>query len=235
MPGFRGKGRYTDDELKALVDTSGALGWQMGLHAIGDAAIQQTVMAYDQGLETTQGMEHQGKDRRWFTDHFTIMPPADTMATMKRDNIMIAQQPNFEYTLEGRYMETMDDFRVTHNNSVVTPVKKYNLFMAFGSDDLPIGPMVGLYAAVTRKGLSGAVHGPEEAIPMREAIRMYTANGPYLSWDESKKGTLEVGKFADMIVLPEDILTLAPSKVLNMKVDMTFINGKLVYDRAKAN
>jgi hypothetical protein len=61
------------------------------------------------------------------------------------------------------------------------------------------------------------------------------ANGPYLSWDESKKGTLEIGKFADMIVLPEDILTVPHSKLLNMKVDMTFINGKLVYDRSKAN
>jgi predicted amidohydrolase YtcJ len=60
---------------------------------------------------------------------------------------------------------------------------------------------------------------------------MYTAAGPYLSWEEDKKGTLEAGKYADMIVLPEDPVTVSPDKLLTMKVDMTFVGGKLVYDR----
>jgi len=65
------------------------------------------------------------------------------------------------------------------------------------------------------------------------AIRMYTAAGAYLSWEEKTKGTLEVGKVADMIVLPGDPLTVPPEQLLTLKVDMTFVNGKLVYDRAK--
>jgi len=232
QPGFRGKGRFTDAELQDIVDTSGALGWQMGLHCIGDAAIVQTVNAYDKALgKIPAGGEHAGADHRWFTDHFTIMPPDATMALMRRDNIMISQQPNFLYNLEDRYMQTLDDWRLAHNNPIATPAHKFGLFVALSSDNLPVGPLVGIYAAVTRKGPSGQVHGPEEAISRAEAIRMYTASGPYLSWEEKIKGTLEPGKLADMIVLPFDPLTAPAETFLNGKVDMTIIGGRIVYER----
>jgi predicted amidohydrolase YtcJ len=229
QPGFRGKGRFTDAELQETIDSAARLGWQMGLHAIGDAAIVQTVDAYAKSLAST-GLGK--KDHRWFLDHFTIMPPDATMATMKRDAIMIAQQPNFLYNLEDRYEQTLDDWRLTHNNAVATPAHRFGLFVAFGSDNLPINPMVGLYAAITRKGPSGRAHGPkEEGVSREEAIRMYTANGPVLSWEEKIKGTIEPGKLADMIVLPFDPLTAAPDTLLAGKVDMTFVGGKLVYER----
>lgn len=230
MPGFRGKGRYTDAELQDLTDTCARLGWQVGLHAIGDAAIVQTVNAYSKSLNTLVGVN---KDHRWFLDHFTIMPPAATMSTMAHDHIYIAQQPNFTYTLEGRYVATLDDWRVQHTNSVTTPWKNYHLFVAFGSDNLPIGPMVGLYTAVTRKGQSGRVFGPEEAVSIQDALRMYTGNGPYLTFEEKVKGTLEPGKLADMIVLDTDPLTTPPEKLLSTKVELTIVGGKVVYDRSQ--
>lgn len=124
MPGFRGKGRYTDAELQDMVDTAASLGWQMGLHCIGDAAIQQTIIAYDKALAKYPGTDHAGNNLRWFTDHFTIMPPDATMAMMAKDKILIAQQPNFGYNLEARYNQTMDEWRVAHNNSVATPTHK---------------------------------------------------------------------------------------------------------------
>ncbi|WP_404710423.1 amidohydrolase [Sphingomonas sp. MMS24-J13] len=233
QPGFRGKGRFSDEELQAMVDDAASLGWQMGLHCIGDAAIEQTIKAYDIALNKIPGQNHSQLDRRWFTDHFTIMPPDATMATMKRDNIMVAAQPNFLYNLEDRYIQTLDDWRLLHNNPVATPAHKFGLFVAFGSDNLPINPLVGLYAAITRKGPSGQAHGlAEEGVSRAEAIRMYTANGPYLSWEEKVKGTLEPGKYADMVVLPFDPMTADPEAILHGKVDMTFIGGKLVYDRA---
>lgn len=229
LPGFRGKGRFTDEQLQEMVDTAGALGWQMGLHAIGDAAIVQTVNAYSKSIRAGKVS---GTDHRWFLDHFTIMPPDKTMQLMAEDRIMIAQQPNFLYNLEGRYVETMDDWRLAHNNSVGTPAKKFGLFVAFGSDNLPIDPRVGLYAAVTRKGMTGAAYGyADEAVTIEEAIRMYTANGPYLTFEEDTKGTIEVGKLADMIVLDGDPLTMPPESLLTMNVDLTIIGGKVVFDR----
>ncbi len=231
QPGFRGKGRYTDAELQDMVDQANRLGWQLGLHCIGDAAIVQTINAYARSLETIPDPAHRADDRRWFTDHFTIMPPDATMATMARDHIAIAQQPNFLYNLENRYVALLDDWRLAHNNPIATPAHTFGLFMAFGSDNLPIGPLVGLYAAITRKGPSGAVHGPEEAIGRAEAIRRYTADGAWLSREEAIKGSLEPGKLADMVVLPFDPLTADPQAFLDGKVDMTFVGGKLVYAR----
>ena len=109
----------------------------------------------------------------------------------------------------------------------------HGIFIAFSSDNLPIGPMVGLYAAISRKGPSGRVHGGGEAIPRELALRMYTANPAYLSWEENSKGSLEPGKFADMIVLDHDPLTVPAEQLLETKVDMTFVGGKLVYQRAE--
>lgn len=226
MPGFRGKGRYSDAQLQELVDTSGRLGWQLGLHAIGDAAIVQTVNAYSKAIRA--GLVA-SSDHRWFLDHFTIMPPAATMDTMAADHMAISQQPNFTYTLEGRYVATLDDWRVQHTNSVTTPWKKHGLFVALGSDNLPIGPMVGLYTAVTRKGASGTVYGAEEAVDIKDAIRMYTAAGPYLTFEEKVKGTLEVGKLADMIVLDADPTAIAPEQLLKTHIDFTIVGGRVVY------
>jgi predicted amidohydrolase YtcJ len=102
--------------------------------------------------------------------------------------------------------------------------------MAFGSDNLPIGPFVGLYAAVTRKGESGMVYGSAEAVTMREALMMYTCNGAVLTREEKIKGTLEPGKVEDLLVLPEDLLNVSPEK--HLKVDMTIVGGKVLYERA---
>jgi predicted amidohydrolase YtcJ len=229
QPGFRGKGRFSDQELQEMVDKTNEYGWQLGLHAIGDAAIVQTVNAYVASLTKNPRTDH-----RWFLDHFTIMPPEETMKAMADNAIMIAQQPNFLYNLEGRYQATLDDWRLEHNNSIATPVKKHGLFMAFSSDNLPIDPRVGLYAATTRKGPSGTVHGAGEAVTREEAIRMYTANGAHLSWEEKEKGTLEAGKLADMCIIEQDPLKVADSELLTLNVDMTFVGGKMVHQRQGA-
>lgn len=227
LPGFRGRAFFTPEQIHANIEEGHKLGWQFGIHAIGDAAIAMTVDALDKVLH-----DYPRDDHRHYLCHFTVLPPARTMETMAKDKIHIAQQPNFTYNLEGRYTETLEGNRLATNNSISTPVKKYGLFMAFGSDNLPIGPMVGLYAAVTRKGESGKVYGPGEAVSIKEAIIMYTRNGAFLTREEKIKGTLETGKVADMIVLPEDLLNVAPEKILNMKVDMTIVGGKVLYERA---
>ena len=107
----------------------------------------------------------------------------------------------------------------------------YGVFVALGSDVLPIGPMVGIYAAVTRKGMSGKVHGPGERLSMPEAIIGYTRNGSYLTFEEDRKGTFEVGKLADLIVHSEDLLTIDPERIMDVEIDMTIVDGKILYER----
>ena len=225
QPDYRGYLNFTEQQLYEIAKTSHDLGWQMGLHAIGDGAIKMTVDVFERVLRESPRTDH-----RHYLTHFTVPPPEATLKQMAANHILIAQQPNFTYTLEGRYADNLDGYRLEHNNPVRTPMN-HGIFMAFGSDVLPIGPMVGLYAAVTRKGMSGKVWGADEAVTMPEAIRAYTRNAAYLTFDEQLKGTLEVGKLADMIVLAEDLLTINPSRILGVPVDMTIVGGKVVYER----
>ena len=225
QPGFRGRAFFTPEEIRANIEAGHQLGWQFGIHAIGDAAIAMTVDALDQVLA-----KYPRNDHRHYLCHFTVVPPERTMQLMVKDKILIAQQPNFTYNLEGRYAEALEGKRLATNNALTTPIKR-GIFMAFGSDNLPIGPLVGLYAAVTRKGESGKVWGPEEAVSMKDAIRMYTRNGAFLTREEKIKGTLEAGKLADMVILPQDILTVSPDKLLTTKIDTTIVGGKILYER----
>jgi len=160
-----------------------------------------------------------------------VLPPERTLQIMEKRKILIAQQPNFTYNLEGRYVAALEGARLNKNNSIVTPIR-HGIYMAFGSDNLPIGPLVGLYAAVTRKGESGKVYGPEEAVSMKDAITMYTRKGAFITREEKIKGSLEPGMAADMIVFPQDLLTISPEKILSQKVDLTVVAGKIVYERA---
>ncbi|MBN8817535.1 MAG: amidohydrolase [Sphingomonas sp.] len=228
QPGFKGQPFFNDEaDLRSLTDDVAANGWQLGLHAIGDAAIDSAAKVYAQSLS-----KYKRTGARWYLAHFTMLPKDETMATMVKHGILAAAQPNFLYTLENRYVETLDGKRLEHNNPVAVPEAK-GVFIAFGSDNLPIDPRVGLYAAVTRKGISGRVFGKEEAVSIQQAIRDYTAAGPYLTFEEKEKGTLEPGKLADLIVLDSDPTTIAPERLLTMQVDLTMIGGRVVYDRLK--
>ena len=228
-PGFFGQAFFSDEaDLQRLADDVAKNGWQLGLHAIGDAAINMAAKVYAQALR-----KHPKADHRWYLSHFTMLPTDATLDLMAREKIFAAAQPNFLYTLEERYQQTLEGADLQHNNPVAVPLKR-GVFVTFGSDNLPIDPRVGLYAAVTRKGMSGAQYGPEEAVSIQEAIRLYTAAPAYLTWEENKKGSLEVGKLADMIVLDADPLTIEPKKLLTMNIDMTIIGGKTVFERRQS-
>jgi hypothetical protein len=223
---YRGKLSVSEEDLRAIVEAGHERGWQLGFHAIGDAAIALTVDVFAEALDRKPREDH-----RHFLNHFTVMPPEETMKKMAAYDILIAQQPNFTYTLEGRYAENLDPVRLGSNNPLRTPMN-HGIFVALGSDILPIGPMVGLYASVTRKGMSGEVYGPEEKLTMEEAIQGYTAKGAYLTREESVKGTLAPGMLADIIVLSDDLLTIEPEKILDVEVEMTIVGGNVVYDRS---
>ncbi len=228
QPDYYGIQEVSKRALYTLSKTAHERGWQLGYHAIGDAAIQMTVDVFSRILE-----EAPRKNHRHYLNHFTVLPPEETLRQMAQGNILIAQQPNFTYTLAGRYAENLAGERLQTNNAVATPMR-HGIFMAFGSDNLPIGPMTGLYAAVTRRGMDGEVYGSAERISMPEAIVAYTRNGAYFTFEEEFKGTLEPGKAADLVVLSRDLLTIDPEHILETHVDMTILDGNVVYERSAA-
>ena len=225
-PDYYGTGALIDEDgLYRISKAAHDMGWQMGFHTIGDAAIAQTVDVWARILEESPRADH-----RHYLNHFTVRPPVDTMRKMATYNIHIAQQPNFTYTLEGRYADNLVGERLQTNNPLRSPMS-HGVFVALSSDILPIGPMVGLYGAVTRKGMSGEVYGPGEALTMPEAIVGYTRLAAHLTFEEDEKGSLEVGKLADMVMLSQDLLTIDPELTMDTDVDMTILGGNVVYER----
>lgn len=222
---YRGYLNMPEPELVSQLNEIHDAGFQMGIHTIGDAAIVLVVNALADALERNPRPDH-----RHYLNHFSMRPPELTMELMAQHDIHITQQPNFTYTLEGRYVSNLDGWRLEHNNPLRSPMD-HGITVALSSDILPIGPMVGLYAAVTRKGMSGNVYGADEAITIEEAIRGYTLLGAFLNREEDSKGSLEPGKFADMIVLSEDLLGIDPERIPGVQVESTYLNGRLVYQR----
>lgn len=223
QPEYRGKLNLTQEELREAITVSHELGWQLGIHAIGDAAIELTVQELVAALEAAPRPDH-----RHYLNHFTVKPPDATMQQMAAHGIAITQQPNFTYTLEGRYVEHLDGERLETINPLRSPMEA-GIFLAISSDVLPIGPPVGLYAAVTRKGMSGRVFGAGEALTVEEALTAYTRNGAWLSFEEDSKGTLEAGKRADFVILAQDPLSIPAEELLDLTVERTYLGGKRVF------
>jgi predicted amidohydrolase YtcJ len=222
---YRGKLNMTEAELHDLIIMAHEDGWQLGIHAIGDAAIMLSVDYLIEALSAAPKNDH-----RHYLNHFTVMPDTETMEDMAANGIAITQQPNFTYTLEGRYVANLDGARLETNNPVRTPMN-HGIHVAISSDILPIGPWVGIYAAVTRKGMSGRVFGPGEAISREEALKAYTSKGAWLSREENIKGVLAPGMLADLIVLSDDPLSVSDAELLNIEVLETWLGGQRVFSR----
>ena len=222
---YRGYLNMPAEELVSHITEIHNAGWQMGVHAIGDAAIELVVDTLVDALTRNPREDH-----RTYLNHFSMRPSDETMQKMAEHGIHITQQPNFTYTLEGRYVANLDGWRLEHNNPLRSPMD-HGIHVAISSDILPIGPLVGIYAAVTRKGMSGRVFGPDEAITIEEAIQGYTIKGAYLGFEEDIKGSLEPGKLADMVVLSADILTVDAEQIMEIEVEQTYLGGKLVYQK----
>ena len=98
----------------------------------------------------------------------------------------------------------------------------------------PATPLEGIYAAVSRRTLDGKHPDgwvPDQKITVEEALRAYTTGSAYASFEEQEKGTLEVGKLADLVIIDKDLTQLAPAELRDAKVRMTIVGGKVVFKR----
>jgi hypothetical protein len=201
------------------------LGWQLGIHAIGDGAIELTADTLARIVT-----EHPRDDHRHFMHHVSVLPPDSTLQKIAENDLLVASQPNFTYSL-GPYNASpaLSAARLQTNNPQRSLLSR-GIRVSYGSDGMPTGPLVGIYAAVTRKGVDGKVYGPDERVSLEDAIRMYTLESAYLTFDEDERGTIETGKVADMIVLGEDIFGVSPERIMDIPIDMTIVGGRILYE-----
>ena len=200
--------------LKQNIKSADSAGLQVMVHAIGDKAIHTLLNIFEE-----VGKENGQRDRRFRIEHAQHIAPAD-IKRFAELNVIPSMQP-YHAIDDGRWAEKV----IGHERSTTTYAFKSLLDakanLAFGSDWFvaPPTPLEGIYAAVTRRTLDdknpdGWI--PEQKITVEEALRAYTINAAYASFEEGIKGSLERGKLADFVVLEKDITTLPPAEIRNV-------------------
>jgi predicted amidohydrolase YtcJ len=215
------------DALRRYFRTAQELGWDVGIHCCGDHAQD---MAVDTFAEIAREVPR--PDARHNIIH-AYFPTDRALDQMAEHQIAAVLQPTFIYW-EGDLI-----FRdVGHRRALkYKPARKYldhGVIVTASSDvtsTVSVNPFVALYALVTRKNNLGHAIAPEQAISRREALHAYTAAGTWLTREEQLKGTLEVGKLADMVVLDRDYFAVPDEEIKEIQVAMTIVGGNVVWER----
>lgn len=220
---FRGLQTVPQDRYNETVKALNRLGWRVFTHAVGDAAIDQVLAGYE-----AANAEKSIVGRRWGIEHAFIGRP-DQFPRMKALGLHISAQ-NHLYVAGPSLVKYWGPMRA----GWTTPVKAYldaGLPVSGGTDSavVPYPPLWVIYHFVTRDTITGGVLGPDQRISREDALRLVTRNHWYLTFEENTKGIIAPGRFADMVVLAEDIMTVPAERIQRMNVLMTMVGGKSVY------
>jgi hypothetical protein len=214
--------------MEGLVRKAQSEGIHPCIHAIGDRAVAEMLDLYERvgGLSTRPArlrIEHAQHTR------------AEDFARFARLGVIASMQP-YHAIDDGRWAEKKIGARRARTSYAWRSMQNAGVPLAFGSDwpVAPLSPILGIYAAVTRATLDGKhPEGwiPEERVSAEEALRAYTTGGAFAAFEEGEKGTISPGKLADLVVLSEDIFAAPPERIKDVKVKMTVVGGKIVYER----
>jgi hypothetical protein len=218
-PETRGMMLYDQQQLDQILMKSHTAGLQIAVHAIGDRAIKAVLNSFEKTMKTNPSNDHRHR-----IEHCSVLNPK-LIRRMKKLRLIASVQPHFvpsDFWVVDRVGQARARW--------VYPFKTLmheGLTLAAGSDCPvePISPILGVWAAVTRKSF------PEENLTVEEALKMYTVNAAYASFDEKERGTIEVGKLADLTVLSADLLSVPADDIRKIRVQLTIVNGKVVYAR----
>lgn len=231
QPGNRG---LLSDEMHPIslmrdrMTKADAAGLQLCTHAIGDAGISAILDIYSE-IEKAHGKS----DRRWRIEHAQHMAAKD-FNRFAQLGVIASVQP-YHAIDDGRWAEG----RIGHDRASRTYAFRtflnHGVRLAFGTDwnVAPLNPMLTLYAATTRATLDGKNPGgwfPEQKLNVAEAVQAYTMGSAYAEFQENDKGSITVGKLADMVILSDDIFNIDPSKIRDVKVLRTIVGGKTVWN-----
>ncbi|MFX1561732.1 MAG: amidohydrolase [Promethearchaeota archaeon] len=208
----------SEDEYRFILETSNKLGLQVNTHAIGDRAIELLLRCHEQ--ECSNDIASQ---LRHSIIHAELLTPPLLQRTKKIGTLLL-MQPNFVHRWGlpgGMYDMRLGPIRAQQLNNF-RHILDAGIRVAFGSDCMPMNPLYGIYAATTHPN-------PATRITIEEALRCYTIEAAYASFEEKEKGSLTEGKLADFVVLSENPLTIEPKRIQDIRIEKTFLGGVCVF------
>jgi predicted amidohydrolase YtcJ len=216
------------EQLQEMVDATDAKDIRLAIHAIGDRSIDAAIQA----MKNSAGDDI--KFRRFRIEHFQH-PTKDAIEAAAKHGIIASMQP-YHAVDDGRWAEKRIGAERIKTTYAFNSILAAGGILSFGSDwpVAPLSPLQGIHAAVTRKTLDGAHPDgwlPQEKITVEQALIAYTATNAYAGFEESIAGSLEPGKRADFVVFDQDLRTIDPDSIKDVKVKMTVINGRVEYQR----
>ena len=216
----------SQSELTEIVLQIHQSGLQAAIHAIEENAIESACSAIEYVLKRVPRSDHRHR-----IEHCSVCPSALSkwIASL---GIMVVTQPPFIFYNGARYLKTVPRPQLDHLYPLRTLMKKG--VRVAGSSDCPIvspNPLIGIYSAISRTSEMGEIVSEKEATTPMEALRLYTDYAAKAGFEERVKGSITPGKFADLVVLSGDPTTLPPDQIKDVEVEMTILDGKVVWDK----
>jgi len=223
---------WTEDELRPLYERALREGIQIQTHAIGDRANRMILDLYEEAFEKVPAAERKVADPRWRIEHAQVVHPDDIprFAALK---VIPSMQASHAITDFHFARSRLGEERLKGAYAWKSMLNAGAIIA--GGSDAPVeqgDPMIEFYAAVARKDLNGfsdEYWHPEEVLTREEALKALTLWPAYASFEEDVRGTIETGKWADLTVLSQDIMTVEAAAIPKTQNEMTIVAGKVVY------
>ena len=232
-PSYRGELRFSKKELVDIITAAAKRGWKFTAHVTGGGGVDTLIAAYE---IVNKSIPLRG--RRFSIIHGNFFTP-DAIQKMASLGLYADMQPAWFFKDTDLLHDVLGSDRIKTFHPYRSLIEA-GIVVNGGSDHMvkvdpdasinPYNPFTAMWAVVTRKTQNGTVFNPEQAISREDALRMYTINNAYGSFEEEVKGSIEEGKYADLVVLSDDLLTCHEDSIKAIKPILTFVDGRIVYD-----
>ena len=216
------------DDIRETADLAMQHGYQLCVHAIGDRANRETLNIFEEAFKANPDK----RDLRWRVEHAQHLNPSD----IPRFGALgvIASMQGVHCTSDAPYvLARLGQKRAEEGAYVWQKLMKSGAVVTNGTDAPveDVDPIASYYATVSRKLTDGSVFFPDERMSRMEALKSYTINGAFAAFEEGSRGSLKAGKYADLVVLSKDIMTIPEDEIPSAHVVYTIVGGKVRYKR----
>lgn len=230
---YRGELFLSKDDLVRLIMVADDAGWNFTAHVTGGGGVDTLLAAFEE-VQQSRNI----KDKRFSIIHGNFFTP-EAIQKMSELGICANMQPAWFFKDSNLLNEVLGEERMTTFHPYRSMMEA-GIIINGGSDHMvkldpdvsinPYNPFLAMWSVITRNTESGKVFNEGEAVSRMEALKMYTINNAFATFEEEIKGSLEVGKMADLVVLSADILTCADAEIPHIKSVLTMVNGETVYE-----